>query len=113
MKAVPNELAQRLGGNIDASRWGRPGPAQAGGTLPRRPGPRWTGQVPGLRPDQGRPGDRARPDRPRPRPAPQGIRPEALGALAASLKARGQLQPIRVRWDGPSGRWVIVAGERR
>jgi ParB family chromosome partitioning protein len=36
-----------------------------------------------------------------------------LEDLAASLKARGQLQPIRVRWDEPMDRWVIIAGERR
>lgn len=38
---------------------------------------------------------------------------EALDHLAASLKARGQLQPIRVRWDEAVARWIIVAGERR
>ena len=37
----------------------------------------------------------------------------ALEELAASLKSRGQLQPCRVRWDEPLGRWVIIAGERR
>jgi ParB family chromosome partitioning protein len=36
-----------------------------------------------------------------------------LDDLAASLKARGQLQPIRARYDAGSDRWVIVAGERR
>jgi ParB family chromosome partitioning protein len=36
-----------------------------------------------------------------------------LEDLAASLGARGQLQPIRVRWDEPMGKWVIIAGERR
>jgi ParB family chromosome partitioning protein len=38
---------------------------------------------------------------------------EALRRLAASLKARGQLQPIRVRWDEGRGLYVIVCGERR
>ena len=38
---------------------------------------------------------------------------EALGRLAESLKARGQLQPIRVRWDEGRGVYVIVCGERR
>jgi ParB family transcriptional regulator, chromosome partitioning protein len=33
--------------------------------------------------------------------------------LAASLKARGQLQPCRVRWDTAMGKWIIIAGERR
>jgi ParB family chromosome partitioning protein len=39
--------------------------------------------------------------------------PEALERLAESLKARGQLQPIRVRWDGAADRYVVVVGERR
>ena len=38
---------------------------------------------------------------------------EALARLAASLKARGQLQPIRVRWDDARGSYVIIMGERR
>jgi ParB family chromosome partitioning protein len=38
---------------------------------------------------------------------------EALGRLAASLKARGQLQPIRVRWSPEADHYVVVVGERR
>jgi ParB family transcriptional regulator, chromosome partitioning protein len=38
---------------------------------------------------------------------------ESLERLSRSLKDRGQLQPIRVRWDGPLECWVIIAGERR
>jgi ParB family chromosome partitioning protein len=38
---------------------------------------------------------------------------ESLGRLAESLKTKGQLQPIRVRWDDGRGCYVIVAGERR
>ncbi len=37
----------------------------------------------------------------------------AIDRLAASLKARGQLQPIRVRWDEGRGAYVILCGERR
>ena len=36
-----------------------------------------------------------------------------LEHLAGSLRDRGQLQPIRVRWDGEADRYVIVLGERR
>ena len=39
--------------------------------------------------------------------------PEALRRLADSLKERGQLQPIGVRWDEALGVYVIVFGERR
>lgn len=38
---------------------------------------------------------------------------EDLGRLAASIKARGILAPLRVRWDAEGGRWVLIAGERR
>jgi ParB family chromosome partitioning protein len=38
---------------------------------------------------------------------------DSLQRLAASLKARGQLQPIRVRWDEKQSLYVIVLGERR
>jgi ParB family transcriptional regulator, chromosome partitioning protein len=39
--------------------------------------------------------------------------PESLGRLAESLRERGQLQPIRVRWDDAADRYVVVVGERR
>lgn len=48
------------------------------------------------------------PDQPR-----EEFEPEALDRLAESLKNRGQLQPIRVRWDEGRGLYVIIAGERR
>jgi ParB family transcriptional regulator, chromosome partitioning protein len=38
---------------------------------------------------------------------------ESLDRLAKSLTARGQLQPIRVRWSQEQGKYLIVAGERR
>jgi ParB family chromosome partitioning protein len=38
---------------------------------------------------------------------------QSLEELANSMKSRGQLQPIRVRWDQHVSRWVIIAGERR
>jgi ParB family transcriptional regulator, chromosome partitioning protein len=37
----------------------------------------------------------------------------SIERLAESLKTRGQLQPIRVRYDEARQAWVIVAGERR
>jgi ParB family chromosome partitioning protein len=39
--------------------------------------------------------------------------PEALARLAESMKARGQLQPIRVRWDESRSLYAIICGERR
>ena len=56
------------------------------------------------------PVDRIGPDPDQPR---EEFDAEALGRLAESLKTRGQLQPIRVRWDEEQGAYVIVCGERR
>jgi ParB family chromosome partitioning protein len=38
---------------------------------------------------------------------------EATHRLAESIKSRGVLQPIRVRFDDVKNAWVIVSGERR
>jgi len=54
--------------------------------------------------------DRIVPDPDQPR---KEFEPEALDRLADSLKTRGQLQPIQVRWDAAVDRYVVVMGERR
>ncbi|AGA31650.1 ParB/RepB/Spo0J family partition protein [Singulisphaera acidiphila] len=56
------------------------------------------------------PVDRIQPDPDQPR---EEFDETALDHLAESLKTRGQLQPIRVRWDEGQGTYVVVAGERR
>lgn len=38
---------------------------------------------------------------------------DALGRLADSLRRKGQLQPIQVRWDEGAQRYVVLLGERR
>ncbi|HEU5118117.1 MAG TPA: ParB/RepB/Spo0J family partition protein [Isosphaeraceae bacterium] len=38
---------------------------------------------------------------------------EGLQRLAESMKARGQLQPLRVRHDEGKGGFILIAGERR
>jgi len=38
---------------------------------------------------------------------------EALERLARSIRDKGQLSPIRVRWSAGARKWIIVAGERR
>lgn len=38
---------------------------------------------------------------------------ESLACLAESIRTKGQLHPIHVRWSDESQRWVIVSGERR
>src|SRR5262249_16327967 len=38
---------------------------------------------------------------------------ESLGRLADSIRSRGQLQLIRVRWDDAADRYLVVVGERR
>jgi ParB family chromosome partitioning protein len=56
------------------------------------------------------PTDKLRPDPDQPR---EDFDAEAIGRLAESLKARGQLQPIRVRYSEVAGGYLIVSGERR
>jgi len=38
---------------------------------------------------------------------------EPLARLAESLKGRGQLQPIQVRWSAEAERYIVLTGERR
>jgi ParB family chromosome partitioning protein len=38
---------------------------------------------------------------------------EAIDRLAQSIRQKGQLGAIRVRWSEELGKWVIIAGERR
>jgi ParB family chromosome partitioning protein len=56
------------------------------------------------------PVDRIQPDPDQPR---EDFEPEALGRLAESLRTKGQLQPIRVRWDEGCEKYIIIIGERR
>ena len=39
--------------------------------------------------------------------------PGAIERLAESIKAKGLLQPLRVRWNPALGKHVILVGERR
>lgn len=50
----------------------------------------------------------ADPDQPR-----REFDPAELAQLAESLRSRGQLQPIRVRWSEEQGAYVVLVGERR
>jgi ParB family transcriptional regulator, chromosome partitioning protein len=54
--------------------------------------------------------DRIEPDPDQPR---EEFDEESLQRLAESLKTKGQLQPIRVRWDESRMVYVIICGERR
>jgi ParB family chromosome partitioning protein len=38
---------------------------------------------------------------------------EAMERLAQSIREKGQLSAIRVRWSEEHGKWIIIAGERR
>lgn len=38
---------------------------------------------------------------------------EEIQRLATSIRLKGQLQPIRVRWDASHNKWIIIVGERR
>jgi ParB family chromosome partitioning protein len=105
-------FTSRLGGNIRES-MGAAGSTGAGGPLPAAPTAAGPSQYHGVtRPKDALtiPLDRIVPDPDQPR---KEFDEGPLAELAASLKTRGQLQPIRVRWSAEVDRWVIVAGERR
>lgn len=38
---------------------------------------------------------------------------EEIERLAQSIRDKGQLAPIRVRWSEPHGKWLIICGEQR
>lgn len=38
---------------------------------------------------------------------------DEIERLASSIRAHGQLHPIRVRWEEAASKWIIVTGERR
>ncbi len=38
---------------------------------------------------------------------------EAIERLAESIRQKGQLHPIRVRWSEKTEKWLIISGERR
>lgn len=50
----------------------------------------------------------ADPDQPR-----QDFDVDSIRRMAGSLRKRGQLMPITVRWSESHGKWMIVSGERR
>jgi ParB family transcriptional regulator, chromosome partitioning protein len=105
-------FTSRLGGNIRES-MGAAGSTGAGGPLPTAATAAGPSQYHGVtRPKDALtiPLDRIVPDADQPR---KEFDEGPLAELAASLKTRGQLQPIRVRWSPQVDRWVIVAGERR
>jgi ParB family chromosome partitioning protein len=54
--------------------------------------------------------DKIQPDPDQPR---EEFEPEAMERLGESLRTKGKLQPIRVRWDEARERYVIILGERR
>ncbi len=54
--------------------------------------------------------DRVVPDPDQPRTT---FSQEAIEQLAASIRGRGQLMPIHVRWSEEMDKWVIISGERR
>jgi ParB family chromosome partitioning protein len=111
MSGVKDKLAARFGGNIMESM----GAGRAGGfALPTSGAiPEESAKYQGCTRIKSAlliQVDRIAPDPNQPR---KEFEADSLGQLADSLRERGQLQPIRVRWDAAMERWVIIAGERR
>jgi ParB family chromosome partitioning protein len=117
MSKAAEQLQRRFGQNLSESLGVRAGGSATSLTpaltAPGGPFPRETG------PDDGRTRardaghmeiDRIVPDPDQPR---KEFAAEAIERLAASLLKHGQLMPIRVRWNGQIGKWVVISGERR
>lgn len=102
-----DELRRQAGANVDDSmgvnRQARPVEATSGAPA------RWQG-VAKSRNAAEIPVGKIIPDPDQPRDS---FDEEGLERLAESLRTRGQLQPIRVRWDEGRGAYVIICGERR
>jgi ParB family transcriptional regulator, chromosome partitioning protein len=107
-----DELLKTTGANIDASMGaGRVARPLHGATTPASPA--LGGRMQGLVRSKDAaevPVDRIDRDAEQPR---EEFDLEGLERLAKSLQTRGQLQPIRVRWDEDRGLYVVVCGERR
>ena len=104
------ELSRLTAGNVqDSIGVGRPArPADAPASAPSAPA-RWQG-VTKMRNAVEIPVDKIAPDPDQPRDE---FDEDSLGRLAESLRTRGQLQPVRVRWDEGRERYMILVGERR
>ena len=116
MSKAAESLQRRFGQNLSESLGVRAGNLGAGGGL----GPRLASRFPG-KPAPTTAGpcardaghmevDRIVPDPDQPR---KEFSDDAIERLAASLLKHGQLMPIRVRWNGSIGKWVVISGERR
>lgn len=106
-----DELRRATGGNVAESMGkgvARPGPTH-GASPPPSGADRWSG-VERLAGAQRVPVDRIGRDPSQPREV---FAEAELAELADSIRERGILQPIRVRWDEGRGMYVVIAGERR
>ncbi len=105
-----DDLRRLAGGNVDESMGvGRPARERTGAAPGASAPARWQG-VSKSRNAAEIPIARIERDPAQPR---EEFDEESLARLAESLRTRGQLQPIRVRWDEGRGVYVILCGERR
>jgi ParB family transcriptional regulator, chromosome partitioning protein len=106
-----DELLRTMGGAIleSASHRGAPA-AMPTATIPAVAGPDRLAGVSRSKAALEIPLARIAPDPDQPR---EEFEPDALSRLADSIRARGLLQPISVRWVEARGQYVIIAGERR
>jgi ParB family transcriptional regulator, chromosome partitioning protein len=107
------DMLRDLGANVGESM----GEGRLSGAVPRAPRPPLVDATPArlqglakMKDAMQIPVDKIQPDPDQPRAE---FDAPALDRLAESLRTRGQLQPIRVRWDEDRGVYVILCGERR
>lgn len=102
-KATGANVAESMGKGVL-----RPAVTHGASTAPSAPD-RWTG-VERLSGAQRIPLDRIERDPAQPR---ETFSETELAELTESVRARGILQPIRVRWSEEQGTYIVIAGERR
>jgi ParB family chromosome partitioning protein len=113
MASRTDKLKARLGANMAESMGAGAGEAIAGASPGSAPAPGVPSKHDGVKPLREARSIRLEklardPNQPR-----QVFDAESIDRLAKSLLSRGQLQPIRVRWDQEQGKYLILAGERR
>jgi ParB family chromosome partitioning protein len=98
------DLERRYAKNIQESLADHGGPAP-----PAPPSPKYAG-LRRCRAYADVPIDQVIPDPAQPR---KSFDEGSIEGLALSIREKGQLVPIRCRWDEGLGKWVVLAGERR
>lgn len=108
--AKSDKLLEKFGDNMAANAGLTPGKSSLPASIPARAVPAKEQGIQRNKQGFDIELDRIAPDPDQPR---KDFPDEEIGELAESLKVHGQLQPALVRWVEESGKYFLIAGERR